>query len=75
LHVLWQSGASVFSYAVVSPDGAVLQREIYDYINTHPRLGTNDRGDIVVIGGARRVEPEPMPDVKSPDEVSPPVQP
>jgi hypothetical protein len=75
LHVLWQNGGSVFSYAVVSPAGAVLQREIYDYINTHPRLGTNDSGDIVVIGGMRRVKPETLPDVKSPDELPAPVQP
>jgi hypothetical protein len=75
LHVLWQSGGAVFSYAVVSPGGAILQREIYDYINTHPRLGTNDSGDIVVIGGVRRVKPQPMPMVKLPDELPAPVQP
>jgi hypothetical protein len=73
MHVLWQSGGAVFSYVVVSPGGAVLQREIFDYINTHPQLGTNDSGDIVVIGGVRRVEPEPLPDVKLPDEL--PAQP
>jgi hypothetical protein len=75
LHVLWQSGGAVFSYAVVSPGGMVLQREIYDYITTHPRLGTNDKGDIVVVGGVRRVEPEPMPMVKLPDELPAPAQP
>jgi hypothetical protein len=75
LHVLWQSGGAVFSYAVVSPGGAVLQREIYDYVNTHPRLGTNGSGDIVVVGGVRRVEPETLPAVKSPDELPAPVKP
>ena len=69
LHVLWQSGGAVFNYAVVSPSGAILQQEIYDYIKTHPRLGVNDSGDIVVIGGVRRVNPEPLPLVKSPDEL------
>lgn len=34
LHVIWQSGGAVFSYAVVSPGGAILQQEIYDYIKT-----------------------------------------
>jgi hypothetical protein len=75
LHVLWQSGGAVFSYVVVSPGGVVLQREIYDYITTHPQLGTNDNGDIVVVGGVRRVEPEPMPTVKLPDELPAPAQP
>jgi hypothetical protein len=75
LHVLWQSGGAVFSYAVVSPGGAVLQQEIYDYINTHPRLGTNDSGDILVVGGVRRIKLETLPVVKSPDELPAPGQP
>ena len=75
LHVLWQSGGAVFSYAIVSPGGAVLKQEIYDYINTHPRLGANDSGDIVVVGGVRRVKPEILPAVKSPDELPAPVKP
>jgi hypothetical protein len=75
LHVLWQSGGSVFSYAVVTPNGAVMQSDIYDYINTHPRLGTNEKGDIVVIGGVRRVRPDTIPMVKSPDQLPATVQP
>jgi len=75
LHVLWQSGGAVFSYAVVSPGGTVLQQEIYDYIDTHPRLGTNDSGDIVVVGGVRRVKPETLPVVKLPDELPAPAKP
>jgi hypothetical protein len=75
LHVLWQNGGSVFSYAVVNPGGAVMQREIYDYRDRHPRLGTNDSGDIVVIGGVLRVKPETVPSVKSPDELPPPAKP
>jgi hypothetical protein len=75
LHVLWQSGGAVFSYAVVSPGGVILQQEIYDYINTHPRLGANDSGDIVVIGGVRRVKPEVLPTVKSPNELPAPAKP
>jgi hypothetical protein len=38
LHVLWQSGASIFTYAVVNPDGSLLRQEIYDYVNKRPRL-------------------------------------
>jgi hypothetical protein len=69
LHVLWQSGASIYTYAVVSPDGSLLRQEIYDYVNKRPRLNLNDAGDVVVVGGVRRVSPEPMPLVKSPDEL------
>lgn len=75
LHVLWQSGGAIFSYAVVSPGGAILQQEIYDYIRTRPRLGTDASGDIVVIGGVRRIEPEPLPTVKSPNELPAPAKP
>src|ERR1017187_5645537 len=57
LHVLYQSGAQVFTYSVVSPNGDVIRREMYDYFNSRPRLGVNDAGDIVVVGGVRRPKP------------------
>ena len=69
LHVLWQSGASAFSYVVLSPDGNIVQQETYDYLTTRPRLGINDAGEITVIGGVRRVQPDEIPIVKSPDEL------
>jgi hypothetical protein len=75
LHVLWQSGGAVFSYAVVNTGGVILKQEIYDYIKTRPRLGADDSGDIGVIGGVRRVKPEILPVVKSPDELPAPAQP
>ncbi len=75
LHVLWQSGGSFFTYAVVNPGGAYCQQEIYDYVNTRPRLGATDSGDIVVIGGVRRVKPEVLPTVKSPNELPAPAKP
>src|ERR1019366_2523625 len=30
LHVLWQTGAQSFSYTIISPDGSVVSRDIYD---------------------------------------------
>lgn len=72
LHVLYQSGAQSFIYAVVSPDGTIAQKEIYDYVNTRPRLGVNDAGDIVVVGGVRRVQPGEMPMIKTPDQLPAP---
>ena len=72
LHVLYQSGAQAFTYSVVNPNGDILQREMYDYANSRPRLTVNDNGDIAVVGGVRRVKPVEIPQVKPPNEV--PVQ-
>lgn len=73
LHVLWQSGAAYFTYAVVNPDGGLLRHEIFDYVapGPRPRLSMADDGTVTVYGGVRRVQPEPMPMVKSPDELPP----
>lgn len=71
LHVFWQSGAANFTYAVVTPEGGLLQHEIYDYQagGPRPRLTMADDGSVSVYGGVRRVQPEPMPMVKSPDQL------
>jgi hypothetical protein len=71
LHILWQNGASAFTYAVVSPEGGIMRQEIYDYVSARPRLGVADDGGIVVINGVRRIKPEEIPVLKSPNEVSP----
>ena len=71
LHVLWQSGASHFTYAVVNPDGALARQEVYDYASVRPRLDLADDGTVTVYGGVRRVQAEPMPMVKSPNELPP----
>ena len=41
-----------------------MRQEIYDYFNTRPRLHTDDDGNITVLGGARRVKPVDMLEVK-----------
>jgi hypothetical protein len=69
LHVIYQSGARVFTYSVVSPDGDFVRQENYDYFNTRPRLQTDDHGNITVLGGARRVKPDDIPVVKPPSEM------
>ena len=69
LHVMYQSGARIFTYSVVSPDGDIVRQEIYDYFITRPRLHTEDDGSITVLGGARRVKPDDMLEVKPPNEV------
>jgi hypothetical protein len=67
LHILYQNGASTFTYAVVDPDGDITQQEVYDYVSTRPRLRQDDSGNISVYGGVRRVE---MPSVDSPAALS-----
>jgi hypothetical protein len=69
LHVLWQSGASTFTYSIVDSDGNITQHEIYDYVTSRPRLTGDTNGNIVVLGGVRRLEPTEMPLVKSPDQL------
>jgi hypothetical protein len=76
LHVIYQSGARIFTYSVVSPDGDILRQEIYDYLKARPRLHVDDNGNISVIGGARRVKPSDAPEIKSPGAVpAPPAKP
>ncbi len=75
LHVLYQSSAASFIYSVVNPNGDIIRQEIYDYLNVRPRLRVGDDGNITVFGGVRRVRPQEIPSVKSPDELSPPVKP
>ena len=77
LHVMWQSGAAHFTYAVVSPEGALLRQEVYDYASSgpRPRLSMADDGTVTVYGGVRRVQPEPLPMVKSPNALSGPGMP
>jgi len=69
LNVLWQTGAQMFSYAIVNPDGSVAALDFYDNFFSRPRLTVNDDGDVVVLGGTRRAKPTELPVVKSPNEL------
>ncbi|MBW8864735.1 MAG: hypothetical protein JF609_07395 [Verrucomicrobia bacterium] len=70
LHVLWQSGAQSFNYCMVDPVGTVERQEIYDDLNSRPRLVVNDNGDMLVAGGVRRPEPGEIPAIQAPVEVA-----
>jgi hypothetical protein len=74
LHVLWQSGAAIFTYAVVTPDGGLVKQEIYDYAGVRPRLNLNS-GGVMVSGGVRRARAVEMPVLKTPDAMPAPAGP
>ena len=69
LHVLFQSGAAFFTYAVVNPDGQLLKQEIFDYVTKRPHLAMSENGSVTVEGGVRRLMEDEMPMVKSPDQL------
>jgi hypothetical protein len=83
LHLLYQNGATTYGYTVFNPDGDLLVRQSYDYVNTRPKLKADMDGKISVIGGARRpsssdVPPETDEPPKNPaltQTVPPPVEP
>ena len=71
LNVLWQAGASSFSYSIVNPDGTVAVQDYYDNFYSRPRLTVNADGDVVVLGGTRRPKPTELPIVKPPNQLPP----
>ena len=72
LHVLYQTGAHVFSYTVINPAGEVIVRQTHDITNTRPRLQAGPNENFVVVGGMRRPAASdlPVPEPSTPsDEV------
>ena len=74
LHVLYQSGAASFLYSVINPSGDMVRQEIYDYLNVRPRLAVGDDGSVTIFGGVRRVKPQDIPPVQSPNELTVPAK-
>ena len=66
LHVLWQTGAQSFNYCTVDADGKILDREIFDDLNTRPRLGVSESGEAFVSGGVKRPKPTDLPTMPPP---------
>lgn len=70
LHVMYQSGPSSFNYQMISPGGEVMKRQTWDYYgDSRPRLKPDDEGNIVVVGGKRRLTWEDVPPNEAPAEV------
>ncbi|HUA68079.1 MAG TPA: hypothetical protein VMA13_05980, partial [Candidatus Saccharimonadales bacterium] len=75
LHVIYQNGASSFLYSIINPNGNIIQQQVYDYLNTRPRLRVGADGNITEYGGVPRVQPQSIPPVQSPDELGTPAKP
>ena len=61
LHLLFQTGARSFRYAVFNPSGEIVVRQYHEYGRSRPALRMNDEGGIFVNGGNRRILPEDVP--------------
>ena len=64
LHVLCQDGLHSFRYVVISPEGELIVRRIYDYLDKRPRLQPDADGKVLLIGGVRRITPNDVPPSK-----------
>jgi hypothetical protein len=61
LHLLQQVGARSSQYLVFNTDGDLLIRQTYEYDGTRPRLQRDEKGDIEVKGGFRRLAVNDLP--------------
>lgn len=68
LHVLYQSGPQAFTYVEFDPCGELRARQTYDYVTSRPRLGADEDGNIIVVGGLRRTTPQDFPPPPEPPE-------
>jgi hypothetical protein len=64
LHVLWQTGAKVFSYVVLNPELKLVLRQTHQYTDTRPHLRVLPDGQIKVVGGARIANSTDYPPAK-----------
>jgi hypothetical protein len=61
LHLLYQNGAKRFAYLIVDPAGEIKLRQTYEYTDSRPRLRLDDKGQIAITGGVRRVMLDDLP--------------
>ena len=61
LHVLHQNGAHTSRYTIITPDGEVVTRQLFDFVETRARLRMDREGKISVAGGARRLTEDDLP--------------
>ena len=64
LHLLYQDGPHSYNYTVINPDGEMIARRTYDYVDKRPRLAPDAEGKVLVLGGVRRPTPRDIPPSK-----------
>ena len=67
MHLLFQEGAHTFNYIVVNPEGEVIVRRTYDYVDKRPRLQPDQDGKVLLVGGVRRLSATDVPPSKPSD--------
>lgn len=67
LHVLHQNGAHTSCYTVISPEGAIVMRHLYEYVEGRPQLALDGEGRISVRGAVRRPDASDLPAPKAKD--------
>lgn len=75
LHVLYQFGARLYLYTMISPDGELLVRQTHEISNNRPRLQPDEAGSFAVVGGARRISSNDLPAPVTSDTNAAPDQP
>ena len=65
MHLLYQDGPHSYSYTVINPDGEIIARRTYDYVDKRPRLSPDADGKVLVTGGVRRSTAKDIPSSKS----------
>lgn len=72
LHVLFQTGGSVYTYCVINTDGELAIRQQHKIApGTRPKLNKEDNGDITVRGGFRVPTSTDVPPYEEPAPAAP----
>lgn len=61
LHCLHQISAETYRLHVISPDGEIVRRQTFTFVDRRPQLRVNDSGEVAVIGGERRRSADDLP--------------
>lgn len=61
LHVLWQTGARVFTYIKIDPRAELQARQTHQYTSSRPALQRLPDGETKVLGGTRIPNPYDLP--------------
>jgi hypothetical protein len=67
LHVAYQNGAHTFAYLVYGPSAELLVRQSFEMNPSRPRLAVSDAGDVVLVGGIRRMTSNDVPALQNLD--------